>query len=71
MKNKENNRWAKKMYERRQSSIWRRHVENIKTAENIREQWAPLNMGKIKSRVEENGDREWKKGMENKNTLKW
>ena len=66
-----NKRWAKKMYDRRQRSSWRKYVENVKSAENIKDQWPRMNTGMIKSRVEKNGEREWRKGMENKTTLKW
>ena len=59
------------MKENRPGSTWRREVNRWKRKENLEEEWSRLKMRDISRRIEDNGWRRWRSGIEKKSTLKW
>ena len=65
-------RWAKKIImEDRPGSTWRREMSRWKKRENLEDDWNRLTVKDINRKIEANGLRRWRTGMERKPTLKW
>ena len=64
-------RSIKKIMKNRPGSTWRRDVNRWKRKENLDEEWSRLKVRDISRRIENDGWRRWRSGIEKKSTLKW